>query len=74
MNKFVQLNNNLYEIRSDRIYRWFARLEPFEALNGFWTKDSPIDNAGSWEKLIESGRAEVINIEQFIEMNFENLL
>jgi hypothetical protein len=72
MNKFVECNNHIAEIRPDRMWRCIAKTDPFELLkNQQWKEDVPIDTRGSFESLIKSRYAEVINIEQLIEMNFE---
>ena len=74
MNKFVQYNDTIYEIRPNREWRWIATMDPFELSKCLWTEDVPIGHQDSWEKLIENGLAEVIDIEQFIEKNFEKLI
>jgi hypothetical protein len=74
MNKFVQYNDTIYEIRPNREFDVFAALDPFELSKCLWTDDFPIGDPDSWEKLIENGLAEVIDIEQFIEKNFEKLI
>ena len=43
-------------------------------IQGNWLNDVPIDDEDSWENEIEHGRSIVINIEEFIEKNFEHML
>tara|TARA_R110000765_G_C18491022_1_gene554003 strand:- start:228 stop:452 length:225 start_codon:yes stop_codon:yes gene_type:complete len=74
MNKFVQLDGYLYEIRPDRFYRCIAKTDPFKTMKLCWFIDDPIDDVDSWESMIKDEYAEVINIEEFIEMNFEKLI
>ena len=74
MNKFIECNNHIAEIRPDRMYRWFARIDPFELYNSAWREDDLIDDKFSWENEVKNGLVKVINIEQFIEMNFEHFV
>jgi hypothetical protein len=74
MNKFVTCKRFIAEIRPNREWRWFASIEPVKMIQGNWLNDVPIDDEDSWENEIEHGRSIVINIEEFIEKNFEHML
>jgi hypothetical protein len=74
MNKFAEFNNTIYEIRPDRQWRWFAALKPIDLYHGEWCEDDPIGHQDSWESMIEDGLAKFIDLEKWMEENFENLL
>jgi hypothetical protein len=75
MNTYVKYNGHVVEIRPDRSWRWLAWTEPFELLKDqAWKIDEVIEHQTSWESYIDSGDAEIITLEQFVEENFENLL
>jgi hypothetical protein len=73
MNKFVRYYSFIAEIRPDRKWRWIAKLDPFRTYQSGWTKDGE-GEANCWDYYIQTGEAKVINIDQWVEENFENLL
>jgi hypothetical protein len=74
MNKFVEYIDAIYEIRPDLKWRWITSLYPINVSPEDWREDDPTYYEEGWKDLIENGTAKVIDIEKWMEENFEHML
>jgi hypothetical protein len=76
MNKFICHNDELYEVRPDMSSR--SMLSYRDGIRYFnntdWIRNTDWTDGHIWEYLIERGEAKFVELEEFIEENFEKLL